>query len=139
MEKKAATREQLNTELRKRRYDFVDLPNGLSVRIRSLTEFEKSNFEIELLKKKSDGVNLNKLKFARQRLISLTAVDNDGELLFDDKTDLNNYDGAMTAKIYDEARIHCGFEDGDIEGLVKNSSGIVGDDSPTDSPATLEE
>jgi len=116
----------------KRRYDYVNVSGGKQVRIQSLSELEKSDFETELMKKKGEGLSLARLRHARQRLIALTAVNDEGALLFNgDATGLNDVDGAITALIYDRARSHCGFEKDDIENLVKNSEGTPAEDSPT--------
>ena len=58
----------------RRRYDQVELPDGESVRIQSLTELERSTFETETLMPGPDGhlaPAKSKLINAKQRLIAL--------------------------------------------------------------------
>ena len=132
---KTATREDID-KLPKRRFVYVPITGGLRVRLRSLSELEKSEYEGSIMSKRG-GINIDKLLYSRQRLIALTAVDEDGKLLYDpdgDLTKLNGLDGLVSVIVWDKARAHCGFEDGDIEELVKNSNAIPESNSPTNSP-----
>jgi len=115
-----------------RRYRLVHLPDG-DVRIRSLTESEKTDFEASILNTKGD-YSLSKMKAQRRRLIALCLVDDKHNLLLQpgDEELLKNIDGAIASRLYDECREHCGFEEGDIEDLVKNSASVPANDSPTD-------
>lgn len=116
-----------------RRYVDAPLPDGRKLRLRSLTDREKSDYENEILTSKG-GLNHSKVKAARRRLIVLCAVDEHNEVMLSaaDVARLEEVDGAVTSAAYDAARIHCGFEAGDIEGLVKNSELIPDCSSPTD-------
>jgi hypothetical protein len=110
----------------KRRFAHVDLPDGQRVRIRSLTEREKSEFEADILTTK--GVpSRNRIADANRRLIVLTLVDENGDLLLQpgDVASLEQLDGAVTGYLADEIGRHCGFAGSDIEGLVKNSQRIA--------------
>ena len=115
------TRDQLIAKA-KRRYQEFMVPNFGTVRIRSLTERERSNYEAEMLDSKG---NTRKVKLiqARRRLIALTVVDSTGELLLnqpDDVKGLEDQDGSITDAIFEQAMLHCGIKENDIEVLVKN-------------------
>ncbi len=118
-----------------RRYMTVDLPGGEKARIQSLTELEKSEFEFAVISTKGKALR-SKMVIARRTLVVLCLVDNDGKRILSD-ADLDalaQIDGAVISAIYDEARIHCGFEEGDIEGLAKNSESVPVEGSPSTSP-----
>lgn len=108
-----------------RRYDRFSVPGFGDVRIQSLTDGEKSDYEYELIAKKG-GFVPSKLRNAARRLIVLTVVDDTGNRVLrdGDETKLEEMDGAITQAIYDRARTHCGFNEGDIEEAVKNSEQI---------------
>lgn len=125
------TREQL-LGLTARRYDTVHV-GGFEFRIRNLSEDEKSEFEASVLNSKGD-YSLAKVKRQRRRLIVLCLVDDAGDQLLrpGDELHLGPIDGAVTHQLYDACRKHCGFEEGDLEELVKNSVGSRGGDSLSD-------
>lgn len=112
-----------------RRFRTVDIGDYV-FRIRSLSEAEKSEFEAAVLS--SEGkYSLAKIKRQRRRLICLCLVDELGNPLLQagDEAGLEAVDGAVTHKLYNACREHCGFEDGDLEELVKNSAGSQGGSS----------
>jgi hypothetical protein len=111
--------------LNKRRFTDVTLPSGDVVRIRNLSEKERSKYESETLTK-GGQLNAAKLADAKRRLIALCCVDDAGNLIFhpDDIKGLESVDSAVTQVLYDEIRTHCGFDKEDIEELVKNSEAI---------------
>lgn len=120
--------------LNQRRFTTVEIPeHGLSFRIQSLTEAEKSHYETQTLTKKGD-VSRAKINDARRRLVCLCLVDEVGNRLFADGEQdlLKPIDGLATSRIYDACRDHCGFAEGDIEDMVGNSAAISGSVSPTD-------
>jgi hypothetical protein len=126
-----ATRNQL-LGLTARRYKTVEI-GGLSFRIRNLSEQEKSDYEASVLN--SDAkYSLGQIRRQRRRLIALCLVDDAGDQLLrpDDAESLKGIDGAMTSRLFDACREHCGFEDGDLEDLVKNSEAAHGSGSLTD-------
>lgn len=95
---------------------------GHKFRIRNLTEKEKSDYEASVLS--SEGkYSVAKIKRQRRRLIVLCLCDaNNAPLMKEgDEEKLRPVDGAITSRLYDVCREHCGFEEGDIEALVKNS------------------
>ena len=106
--------------------------NGSQFRIQSLTEREKSRFETALLSK-SGGVAKARLQDATRRLLVLCLVDDDGHRLLEDGDvdALGDVDGAITSGLYTACREHCGFEEGDVEELAKNSHGLRVEPSPT--------
>ena len=133
---KLATRKQL-IGLCQRRYVEVELPElDASVRIQSLSEKEKSDYETRLISKNGRGILKDRLADATRRLIALCVVDANGDRLFDN-TDLSiiaEMDSFVSSRIYEACQEHCGFNKQDIETAVKNSDrvSVLEDDSPTD-------
>ena len=114
-----------------RRYRTVDTLAG-QVRVRNLTEAEKSDFEAGSLKE--DGkLNLAHVRAQRRKLIATVLVDDAGELLLKqgDADRLKDLDSAVTAAIFAAATEHCGFTGEEVAELEKNSVAAGGDDSPT--------
>lgn len=107
------------------RYCYVGLPDGDKVRLRSLSEKEKSAFETDILSTKG-APRRDRMEDAKRRLMILCAVDDEGKQLLTraDMEQLEEMDGAITSLIYNKAREHCGFEEDDLEDAVKNSSKI---------------
>ena len=123
------TREQMLAKA-KRRYQEFEIPDFGKIRIRSLTERERSNFEADTLGSKGE-FRKSKMVQARRKLIALTVVDASGDLLLNESGDvkaLEEQDGAITDAIFEQAMVHCGIKENDIEVLVKNS-GSVHDES----------
>jgi len=115
------TREQLLAKA-KRRFQEFEIPDFGKVRIQSLTERERSNYEAEMLDSKG-ATRKSKLIQARRKLIALTVVDVSGDLLLNESGDvkaLEEQDGSITDAIFEQAMIHCGIKENDIEVLVKN-------------------
>jgi len=125
------SREQLLGMTERRYKDLDDIIGG--VRIRSLSEAEKSDYEVSVLT--NDGkFAAAKIRRQKRRLIVMCLVDeNNNRLLRDsDEKQLEAVDGAITSRLYEACREHCGFEPGEIEELVKNSSEMPADVSPSD-------
>lgn len=116
----------------KRRYREVTLQNGQTVRIRNLTEREKSAFEAAVLTSKGEPSRA-RLADLNCRLMIITLVDADGNLLLkpEDLPALQELDGAVTNALVDCIRDWCGFGKTDFEGLIKNSETIAAGDSPS--------
>lgn len=108
-----------------RRFKVVTLPSGRQVRIRSLRESEKARFEASVLTRKGE-FSINKIREQRARLIIECVVDQEGRPLFSEEhlAELLQQDGAEMARLYDECRTFCGFDEDAIEELAKNSSKI---------------
>lgn len=100
-----------------RRYTEVTV-DGVKYRIQSLTEGEKSRYENSITNSKG-SVKLQ----ARMQLLIATVVDDEGNRLFtsDDYSAMAQVDGALTGKLFNAAIEHCGFQEADIDELVKNS------------------
>ena len=98
--------------------------------MRSLSEQERADYEASFLNPKKGDLQVSTLKLAKVRLIILGLVDADGNPIFRDAQapELMLLDSAITNNIYDQLRAFIGFDDGDIEGLVKNSETTTGDD-----------
>lgn len=125
------SREQLLGSFQ-RRYRTVETLAG-QVRIRNLTEAEKSDFEAGSLKE--DGkLNLTHVRAQRRKLIAAVLVDDAGELLLSQAGDLDRLkglDAAVSSAIFAAATEHCGFTGEEVEELRKNSAAAGGEDSPT--------
>lgn len=93
------------------RYTTVDLPVcGLTVRIRSLTELERTQYENSRYSR--DGKLIpGRLEDAKARLICLCAVDDSGAQLLKagDEQAVLQMDSADTAALYDACWDHVGF------------------------------
>jgi len=128
------TREQLLGKT-KRRYCTVTLPEGEEVRLQSLSEGEKSNYDSSMLNVKSGGIFRDRLRDAERRLVVLTVVgDDDRPLLsLSDVEALAAVDGRIISLLFNAATKHCGISKDDIEAAVKNSEGISVEDLPSDS------
>ena len=124
-----ATREALlaNTA---RRFAEYPLPNGVVVRVRSLTELERQRWEQETISTKGT-LSKPKMLTANCRLIILCAVDNEGNALFADSDvdALQRQDSLITNALADACQQHCGISKSDLEGLEKNSLKTTDDDS----------
>ena len=115
-----------------RRYQTVDISGFGTVRIQSLNEKEWAEFEMSAVASKG-GIIRKRVEDARRRLIALCVVDGDGNRLLSnaDVPSLENLDGSVAAHLFDVCQKHCGFEDNEIEDLVKNSDRIPDDALPT--------
>lgn len=124
------TREQLLGSFQ-RRYRTVDTIAG-HVRIRNLTEAEKSDFEAGILKE-NGKLNLTHVRRQRRKLIAAVLVDDAGELLLKpgDVDRLKDLDSAVVAAIFGAATEFCGFTSEEVEELAKNFDAAGGDGSPT--------
>jgi hypothetical protein len=125
------TREQLLGSFA-RRYRTVETLAG-QVRIRNLTEAEKSDFETGSLKE--DGkLNLNIVRAQRRKLVAAVLVDAGGEPLLKagDADRLKDLDAAVTSAIFAAATEHCGFTGEEVEELKKNFDAAGDGDLPTD-------
>jgi len=103
-----------------RRFRTVNTEAG-EVRIRNLTEAEKSDYEAGSLK--DDGkLNLAHIRSQRRKLIALVLVDDKGEPLLkpEDAARLKDLDAAVTSAIFAAATEHCGFTGEEVAELEKN-------------------
>ena len=121
-------------KLCERRYIDLDLEDaGVTVRIQSLSEKEKSAYETRLIAKSGRGILRDRLQDATRRLIALCLVDENNDRIFldSDVNQIGEMDSFVSSRIYDAAQEHCGFNKGDIEDTVGNSEKITVEDSPT--------
>jgi hypothetical protein len=127
---KIAGRNDILKLCERRHKDVVIDELGLAFRIQSLTEREKAAYETALIGK-AGKISKQRLLDASRRLVCLCLVDKDGKPVMDagDVDNLANLDGLVVARLYDACRVHCGFDEGDIEGAIKNSEAIHVDDS----------
>ena len=104
------------------------------VRIRSLTEGELSAYQMETINAKRGGFRASRLKEANARLIVLCLVDGVGNRIATNRNipAINVWDAADSQYLYDTCVEHCGINSGDIEDLVENSDGTIGDSLPSD-------
>jgi len=116
----------------RRTFREVETPIG-TLRIRNLTEGEKQEFEAGSLK--ADGkLNLSFVRSQRRRLVALCLVDDDGQPLLTDASDvarLKDVDAAVIVRLFDAATEHCGFSAEEVEELGKNYDAATAEDSPT--------
>lgn len=105
----------------KRRFAKIDVPDLGAVRIRSLTELERSRIEASMRDKKG-GLSGSKLLDLKCRMIVECVVDESGNPIFTsrDIPQLNQQDSKVTNAIVDAIQAHCGWSDDDIEDLEKN-------------------
>ena len=122
-------------KLCERRYIDLELEDtGVTVRIQSLSEKEKSTYETRLIAKSGRGILRERLQDATRRLIALCLVDENNDRVFSDSdvNQIGEMDSFVSSRIYDAAQEHCGFNKGDIEDTVKNSEKSHVDDLPSD-------
>lgn len=110
---------------------------GLTFRIRSLTEREKSQYQAIPFTDK--GFSRVRAQGQRKRLLVLCVVDESGEPVFSeaDADRFDEVDGGLTDWLYGECRTHCWPEGVDaVESAEKNSVGAGGSGSPSGSPSS---
>lgn len=118
-----ATRDQLFAPAA-RRYATVQLPtSGLTVRIQSLTERERTAFQAALITRTGD-TNRERLLDAGRRLIVLCLVDGAGNRMLNDSDvqKLADWDSADTEFLYAECGRHTGLGGKSDEVERKNGS-----------------
>lgn len=112
---------------RPREHHVVEVPElGGSIRLRALTTSERSRFEASLQTKgKSDP---KKTVRVRERLIALSVVGEDGELLFsdDDHDAIAEQPAKAMERIFNKIQEINGFSSTDVEELEKNSEPTTG-------------
>ena len=96
-----------------RRYATIELPEVGEVRVRSLTERERSICELKAVE---DTQNF------RATLIAMTLVDEDGDRLFTDSdvVTIGEIDSAVTGAIVTKIEEHCQVIGPSVEDEVKN-------------------
>lgn len=101
--------------------DFVF--EGEAYRIKSLTEAERAEYEIQLQGKK--GYDYEKSR--RLFLCKVLVDENNNRILTDaDQEHLKAVDGRVIGMLYSQAQKHCGYDSDEIETLQKNSDPVAG-------------
>lgn len=129
------TAAELTAPIKRRFHEFDVSLNGVTkrVRIRSLTERERSEYELS-------GTDASG-KWKRDRavamkvsLIALCVVDGEGNqvLSTSDATKLLEQDGSVTGLIYDECVRHTGVDALSVDATAKNSGGGEGQETSED-------
>jgi hypothetical protein len=119
----------------KRRFKEVNLPSGMTTRIRSLSAGEWADFEMGSVNKaKGGGFNFKGLRNSDFRLIAASVVDGDGNLIFTDADipQLETLDAADSVALSRAIKEHSGLTR-DVEDAQKNLSGTNGGSSPASS------
>jgi hypothetical protein len=107
----SVTREQFLSPKPPRYMDTTLPVSGLTVRIRSLTELERTQFENSRFGR--DGKLIpGRIEDSKARLICLCLVDDDGKQLLKagDEQAVLSLDSADTGALYDACWEHVGFE-----------------------------
>lgn len=93
-------------------------------RIQSLNEREKADYEIKLQDKKAG------MSYKKARALFLCRVlvdDSNNRLLADSDVEaIGEIDGRIASALYSVALDHNGYEETDIQDLIKNSEGAAG-------------
>lgn len=76
--------------------------DGVEFRVRSLTERERSEYEIAMLDETGE-ISKDALKEQRKRLIAICVMNDDGTQMFDSSnlTELDSIDGGFAGELYD--------------------------------------
>jgi len=112
----------------------VEVPEwGGVVRVRGLTGAERDLFEAAIVNLQGKRTTV-KMENVRARLVSLSAVGENGERLFSnaDIKALGAKSAAALQRVFDVASRLSGLSEGDVEELVKNS-----DDGQSDSSISV--
>ena len=123
------TKEQLLAK-RERVFKEIPIPElGSSVRIRALKSAEITGWQASLLDPKTGEPSIKLQKQARERLVAISVVNENGTLLFgkDDLEALNNLENSIVGRIAAAATELNGIDNEDFEELVGNSAGTPAD------------
>ena len=103
-------------------HENVDVPEwGGTVRVRTLTGFERDAFEQSVITRRGKQVDMN-LENLRAKLAALTIVDEDGERLFSeaDVQALAQKSAAALSRVFTVAQRLNGLTNEDVEELAEN-------------------
>lgn len=103
-----------------RRYATVQLPNGMAVRIQSMTDFEHGEYQVAMLSKSGD-FDPDKGKKSARLLMAYCCVDESGSRLFVNADEIQGVDTGITLFLRKKIREHCGLnvDDPDVEDAQK--------------------
>lgn len=106
---------------------------GGDVQVRGLTGFERDAFESTILDQRGKKAKVD-LRNARARLVSMTVVNDKGELLFsdDDIPMLGTKSASALDRIYDVAAALSGLSDEDLDELLGKGKATTGGGSLSD-------
>lgn len=104
--------------------------DGVGVIVRGLTGAERDTFEESIIDQKGKKTRVV-MRNARARLVSMSAVDENGKLIFTqaDVEAIGQKNAAALDRIYEVASRLSGISEDDMEELVKNSEAIQSEDS----------
>ncbi len=104
-----------------RRFAEVAIEGLGRVRIRSLTELERSRIEASMRDKKGN-LSSSRMVDLKCRLIVDSVVDGEGNPLFtnSDIDRIRQQDSKVTNSLVEAIQAHCGWSDSDLEDLEKN-------------------
>lgn len=105
----------------KRRFATVEIDGLGKVRIRSLTELERSRLEASMRDKKGN-LSTTRMVDLKCRIIVMAVVDEEGNQLFtnSDIERIGQQDSKTTNDLVEAIQAHCGWSDEDLEDLEKN-------------------
>lgn len=115
-------------------FEDVEVPEwGGTVRVRGMTGKDRDQYELwyaQQNQKKGEKLTLENI---RAKLVSMTAIDEQGNLLFTEKdvAALGNKNGMVLDKVFQVARKLNGMGADTEEELEKNSGNSISDDSPS--------
>ncbi|MCP2339161.1 hypothetical protein [Actinomadura rupiterrae] len=104
-----------------RRYEVVDVPEwGGQVRVRSLSGAERDEFEGKTLIQAGGQQRVN-ARNLRARLVAITVVDSDGQLVFEpaDVIKLGSKSASALQRVFDAAQRLSGLSESDVEELAE--------------------
>jgi hypothetical protein len=104
-------------------YEAVEVPEwGGTVRIRGLTGSERDEFEASIIQRRGKDIEAN-LKNIRAKLVSLAAVDEEGNRIFteEDVVALGRKSARVLDRLFSVAQRLSGLSSEDVEDLAKNS------------------
>ena len=115
-------------------FEVVEVPEwGGSVRVRGLTGRERDLFEASIVQVGSAGSRQvrPRLENIRARLVSMTLVDEEGNLLFSDRDvrELGAKSAAILDRLFDVARRLSGLTEGDVQAIAEDFGGAQSGDS----------
>lgn len=124
------TKEQILAK-RDRATRYVELPEiGGSVKIRALKSAELSGWQASLLDPRTGEPCIKRQKQARERLVAISVIDENGNLIFgkDDLESLNRLENSVIGRIATAAKEINGIDNEDYEEAVGNSEGTPADE-----------
>lgn len=129
------TKDQILSQMDLKHVDVAAPEWGGTVRLREMTAAERDDWEDFILSGRSADGKIKGLKNIRATLVSLCAVDEDGQRLFanEDMTALSGKSAAILERLFVAAQKLNSLTPADLEELEKNSSGAGAGDLPSDS------